>query len=631
MHRPTSEINEPPAVFSGPKRLPEENKSKIILVVDDDPDTVDLVSSIGRKAGYMVLGATSGEECLSMLFRVTPQLILLDVKMTGLDGFEICRRVRSDPNVARVPIAFLTARKTVEDVRRGLAVGADDFIVKPFLATKLLERIEFLTTNNQLLRRRRKRRSPDFNAPEDTEVETVGTTAPPPPEDGTVRTSETPAEGGATAAAIPRVAQGDASRTNAMATAPQRCTLQQIAALPLAPFLVAEGHRRAPGVISEAVLPIWWDALIAIADDHLKVIQGELDRLISTSDTIGLEALNRTLLGVVATLTSRLAEMLQDPRSTHPPSVKALVRLGATPDMKLITEILLVARPLHEAIKTFNRAQPHESDSKPSIAELTPPLVIEAKQCYAKIGDGGVAGRLFVVAVLNCLEKPWQIFRLVRALSRNRDASVVSGTELGVIGDRLIFDIDTVVSAIDTATAKLRMRAASADLEKILALIALYADTNEGFLTEIDIRRDSLWGVALLRARARMGNALDESRLRSVADAILAPLEEQQGSPAAIDKAGLAIRFLTFVAQRGERHGFATPARRLLKTVREKIAGLIDAALDELRSNPIDGVMPAYLHQAIKLVEVVFEDYQGQALGNRLKLALSAADQHTSN
>src|ERR1700686_2575023 len=116
MHRPTIETNELPAVFSGPKRLPEENKSKIILVVDDDPDTVDLVSSIGRKAGYMVLGATSGEECLSMLFRVTPQLILLDVKMTGLDGFEICRRVRSDPNVARVPIAFLTARKTVEDV-----------------------------------------------------------------------------------------------------------------------------------------------------------------------------------------------------------------------------------------------------------------------------------------------------------------------------------------------------------------------------------------------------------------------------------------------------------------------------------------------------------------------------------
>src|ERR1700680_1850409 len=78
MHRPTIETNELPAVFSGPKRLPEENKSKIILVVDDDPDTVDLVSSIGRKAGYMVLGATSGEECLSMLFRVTPQLILLD-------------------------------------------------------------------------------------------------------------------------------------------------------------------------------------------------------------------------------------------------------------------------------------------------------------------------------------------------------------------------------------------------------------------------------------------------------------------------------------------------------------------------------------------------------------------------
>jgi hypothetical protein len=183
---------------------------------------------------------------------------------------------------------------------------------------------------------------------------------------------------------------------------------------------------------------------------------------------------------------------------------------------------------------------------------------------------------------------------------------------------------------VDTITAKLRVRAAPADLERILALVTLYADTNEGFVTEIDIRRDSLWGVALLRARARMCNALDENRLRSVADAILAPLEEQRDSPTAIDNAGLAIRFLTYVAQRGERYGFATPARRLLKTVREKVANRIDAALDELRANPIDGVMPTYLNQAIKLVEVVFEEYQGQALGNRLKTALTTAEQHPS-
>src|ERR1700685_1084808 len=93
--------------LSSPKavRLPEENKSKIIFVVDDDTDVIAIVTSIARKAGYTVFSADSGEECLAMLWRMMPKLILLDVKMPGLDGFETCRRIRHHPNAAHIPVA----------------------------------------------------------------------------------------------------------------------------------------------------------------------------------------------------------------------------------------------------------------------------------------------------------------------------------------------------------------------------------------------------------------------------------------------------------------------------------------------------------------------------------------------
>ena len=141
------------------KRLPEGNKSKVIVIVDDDEDMIRTVASIGRKAGYTVFGASSGEECLSVLWRVTPQLIMLDVNMAALDGFETCRRVRGYRNFSNVPIAFLTARKTPADVKRCIAAGGDDFIVKPFNGTQLIERIEFLISRNHLLSVRRARRA----------------------------------------------------------------------------------------------------------------------------------------------------------------------------------------------------------------------------------------------------------------------------------------------------------------------------------------------------------------------------------------------------------------------------------------------------------------------------------------
>jgi len=116
-------------------------RGKIILGVDDQPDNIMILESLIETQGFTFFGVNSGAECLSLAQRVNPRLILLDIQMPELDGFETCRRLRRTPNMATTPVAFLTARKSVEDVRTGIAAGGNDFILKPIDPDKLLARV----------------------------------------------------------------------------------------------------------------------------------------------------------------------------------------------------------------------------------------------------------------------------------------------------------------------------------------------------------------------------------------------------------------------------------------------------------------------------------------------------------
>jgi CheY-like chemotaxis protein len=118
-----------------------------VLVVDDAPENRALIKASLIPAGYSVFTAASGEDCLAILSRVTPRLILLDIQMPGLDGFETCWTIRKREDLAQVPVAFITARRSADDVRACLAAGGNDFITKPFTPAKLLERVEYWTTH----------------------------------------------------------------------------------------------------------------------------------------------------------------------------------------------------------------------------------------------------------------------------------------------------------------------------------------------------------------------------------------------------------------------------------------------------------------------------------------------------
>lgn len=115
-----------------------------ILVVDDIPANVKLLEAKLSAEYYEVLTAASGQECLDLAAEKAPDLILLDVMMPGMDGFEVCKRIKADDTTAHIPIVMVTALSDVSDRVRGLESGADDFLSKPVNDTALFARVRSL-------------------------------------------------------------------------------------------------------------------------------------------------------------------------------------------------------------------------------------------------------------------------------------------------------------------------------------------------------------------------------------------------------------------------------------------------------------------------------------------------------
>jgi two-component system OmpR family response regulator len=114
-------------------------KEARLLVVDDEPNILELLSASLRFAGFDVATATNGNEALRVAESYRPDLMVLDVMMPGLDGFEVVRRLRQDEQ--RVPVLFLTAKDATEDKIAGLTLGGDDYITKPFSLEEVIARI----------------------------------------------------------------------------------------------------------------------------------------------------------------------------------------------------------------------------------------------------------------------------------------------------------------------------------------------------------------------------------------------------------------------------------------------------------------------------------------------------------
>ena len=111
---------------------------KEILIVDDEPSVVVALQFLMQQQGYHVLVAETGEDALDLIYKYKPDLVILDVMLPGIDGYEVCEIVRLNPDYRKVKILFLTARRDEVEIAKGLALGADAYITKPFSNDKLV-------------------------------------------------------------------------------------------------------------------------------------------------------------------------------------------------------------------------------------------------------------------------------------------------------------------------------------------------------------------------------------------------------------------------------------------------------------------------------------------------------------
>jgi two-component system phosphate regulon response regulator PhoB len=149
--------------FLQKERIPVRARCREVLevlaeLVDDEEDLLELVRFNLARDGYAVNVATTGEDALRTIRREPPDLVVLDLMLPGIDGLEICRRLKADPRTRDIPIVMLTAKGEERDVISGLERGADDYITKPFSPRVLSARVK------ALLRRREQDRHADIDA-----------------------------------------------------------------------------------------------------------------------------------------------------------------------------------------------------------------------------------------------------------------------------------------------------------------------------------------------------------------------------------------------------------------------------------------------------------------------------------
>src|ERR1700675_3033661 len=128
----------------------DPNKRDVALVVDDSPETLRLLTDALDGAGMTVMVAMDGASAMRIVDQITPEIVLLDAMMPGMDGFETCRRLKRDAGLVNVPIIFMTGLAETEHIVRGLEAGGVDYVTKPIVVEEMIARIRVHLANARL-------------------------------------------------------------------------------------------------------------------------------------------------------------------------------------------------------------------------------------------------------------------------------------------------------------------------------------------------------------------------------------------------------------------------------------------------------------------------------------------------
>ena len=128
----------------------ETHEKNLVLIVDDSPETLSILNEVLEQAEIETLVALEGHQALSIARRMLPDLILLDAVMPGMDGFDVCQKLKSDPELRSIPVIFMTGLSDTDNVVKGLHTGGVDYITKPIVNSELVARIRVHIANNRL-------------------------------------------------------------------------------------------------------------------------------------------------------------------------------------------------------------------------------------------------------------------------------------------------------------------------------------------------------------------------------------------------------------------------------------------------------------------------------------------------
>ncbi len=115
-----------------------------ILIAEDEPDIRELVAFTLRFAGHEVIATSNGEEALHKASEINPDIILMDVRMPRMTGYDACRAMKADPLLKNIPVVFLSAKGQDSEIQTGLEAGAEDYLLKPFAPDQLTERVKVI-------------------------------------------------------------------------------------------------------------------------------------------------------------------------------------------------------------------------------------------------------------------------------------------------------------------------------------------------------------------------------------------------------------------------------------------------------------------------------------------------------
>ena len=120
-----------------------------IVIAEDEPDIRELIAFTLRFAGYEVITGSNGEEGYQLTKSERPDLVMLDVLMPKLTGYEACKRIKSEPELAATPVIFLSAKGQENEIEQGLAAGAEEYLLKPFAPDQLVDRVKAVLAKYQ--------------------------------------------------------------------------------------------------------------------------------------------------------------------------------------------------------------------------------------------------------------------------------------------------------------------------------------------------------------------------------------------------------------------------------------------------------------------------------------------------